>query len=120
MRKRWLEKSWENNLTIALRLLYAKKEKIYPDYVSRFNSEREKQVVFFIIPNGDVWHYLAMKKVLFRGITSMSSMSAILPFKNIKYKHYVYRSKDCMKKFCESLREHAIKIINFIKKKWGY
>ena len=47
MRKRWLEKSCLNNLTIALRLLYAKKEKIYPDYVSRFNSEREKQVVFF-------------------------------------------------------------------------
>ena len=47
----------------------------------------------------------------------MSSMSAILSFKNIEYKHYVYRSKDCMKKFCESLREHAVKIINFIKKK---
>ena len=27
----------------------------------------------------------------------------------------VYRGKDCMKKFCESLREHVIKIINFLK-----
>ena len=31
--------------------------------------------------------------------------------------HEVYRGKDCMKKFCEFLREHAMKIINFKKKK---
>ena len=29
----------------------------------------------------------------------------------------MYRGKDCMKKFCELLRDHAIKIINFKKKK---
>ena len=28
----------------------------------------------------------------------------------------MYRGKDCMKKFCEFLREHARKIINFKKK----
>ena len=33
--------------------------------------------------------------------------------------HDVYRGKDCMKKFCETLREHAMKIINF-RKKWSY
>ena len=32
-------------------------------------------------------------------------------------KHDVYRGKDCMKKFCGFLREHAMKIINFKKKK---
>ena len=31
--------------------------------------------------------------------------------------HDVYRGKDCMKKFCESLREHAMKVIKFKKKK---
>ena len=31
--------------------------------------------------------------------------------------HDVYRGKDCMKKFPESLREHARKIINFKKEK---
>ena len=31
--------------------------------------------------------------------------------------HDVYRGKGCMKKFCESLREHAMKISNFKKKK---
>ena len=29
----------------------------------------------------------------------------------------MYRGKDCMKKFCKSLRDHAIKIINIKKKK---
>ena len=32
-------------------------------------------------------------------------------------KHGVYRGKDCVKKFCEYLREHAMKISNFKKKK---
>ena len=39
-------------------------------------------------------------------------MSTISSFKNIENKHDVYRGKNCMKKFCESLREHAMKIIN--------
>ena len=29
----------------------------------------------------------------------------------------MYRGEDCVKKFCKSLREHAMKIINFKKKK---
>ena len=42
------------------------------------------------------------------------SMATILSYEN---KHDVYISKDCMKKFCESLREHAMEIINFKKEK---
>ena len=38
-------------------------------------------------------------------------MSAISSFRSIENKHDVYRGKDCMKKFCEFLREHAMKII---------
>ena len=34
--------------------------------------------------------------------------------KNIENKHDVYKGKDCMKKFCEFVREHAMKIINKI------
>ena len=45
------------------------------------------------------------------------SMSTICSFKGIENKHYVYEGKDCMKRVCESLRKHAIKIINFKKKK---
>ena len=38
-------------------------------------------------------------------------------FRSIENKHDVYRRKTCMKMFSEFLREHAIKIINFKKKK---
>ena len=44
-------------------------------------------------------------------------ISVTSSFRSIENKHYVYRSKCCLKKFCESLREHAVKIINFKKKK---
>ena len=50
-------------------------------------------------------------------IPSGFSMSTISSFRSIENKHDVYRGKDCMKKFCESLREDAMKIINFKKKK---
>ena len=51
---------------------YAKKEKIYPAYVSEHNSNREKQVILLSIPNrekqeanseGQRWHYLAVNKL---------------------------------------------------------
>ena len=36
------KKNEKNDLTIALKLLYAKNEKIYPAYVSKQNSDCEK------------------------------------------------------------------------------
>ena len=45
-------------------------------------------------------------------IPSGFSMSTISLFRSIENKHDVYRGKDCVKKFCELLREHAMKIIN--------
>ena len=47
-------------------------------------------------------------------------MSTVSSIKSRGNKHDVQRGKDCMKKFCESLREHAMRIINFKKKKWNY
>ena len=44
-------------------------------------------------------------------------MSTILSFKSIKNKLDVYRAKDSLEMFCESLREHPLKIIIFKKKK---
>ena len=45
-------------------------------------------------------------------------MSIISSFKSIENKHDVYRrGEDCMKTFCESLREYTMKIINFKMKK---
>ena len=51
-------------------------------------------------------------------IASAFPMSTISSFKSIESKHNVYRGKDCMKKFCKSLSEHTVKIIN-LKRKWS-
>ena len=45
------------------------------------------------------------------------SMLTISSFKSIENMRDGYRGKDCMKKFCEFLTEHAMKIINFKKRK---
>ena len=44
-------------------------------------------------------------------------MPTVSSFRTIENKHDVYRQKACMKMFSEFLREHAMKIINFKKKK---
>ena len=51
------------NSTIACNVLYAKKEKIYPAYVSKHNSDCEKQVILLVTPNEEGWHYIAVKKL---------------------------------------------------------
>ena len=53
-------------------------------------------------------------------IPSSFSISTISSFRSIENKHHVYRGKDCTKKICQPLREHAMKIISFIKKKINY
>ena len=44
-------------------------------------------------------------------------MLAIWAFDHKEKRHTSYRGKDCMKKFCESLRKHTKNIINYEKKK---
>ena len=46
-------------------------------------------------------------------IPSGFSMSTISSFKSIENKNDGYKGKDCMKKFCEFLREYSVEIINF-------
>ena len=43
----------QNNVAIAVNVLYTKKEKIYPAYLSKNNSNFAKQVTLFMIPNGE-------------------------------------------------------------------
>ena len=50
-------------------------------------------------------------------IPSGFSMSAISSFRSIENKYDVYRGKDCIKNTSEFLKEHAMKIIYFKKKK---
>ena len=49
-------------------------------------------------------------------IPSGYSMSPIWTFDGIENKHDVYRCEDLMKKSCESLGEHSVKIVIFKKK----
>ena len=49
------------NLKISLEVLYAKNEKIYPAAISKYNSNREKEIIFWLIPNVEGLHYLAVK-----------------------------------------------------------
>ena len=35
---------------------------IYLSYVSKYRSEREKQVIPLMITHGEVWHNIAVKK----------------------------------------------------------
>ena len=53
-------------------------------------------------------------------IPSGFSMSTISSFRSIENNHDIYRGKHRMKKFCEFLRKHAMKIINFEKKKMKF
>ena len=52
--------------------MYAKKEKIYPAYVSKHNSNHDKQVVLVMISNAKKWHYFPVKNLsgLLRGVIS--------------------------------------------------
>ena len=51
----------KNNVTVALNVLCGKKEKIYGSYFSKHNSNHKKQVILLMTPNGEKWHYLAVK-----------------------------------------------------------
>ena len=45
--KRWLEKTWKNDLTIALNVLYVLFN-IFPARVSKHNSDCEKHVILLM------------------------------------------------------------------------
>ena len=71
-RKDW--KKFElNNKSIALNILYVSHntEEIRHANKSKYNVNRENQVILLMITDGEKWHYLAVKlSALFRGITS--------------------------------------------------
>ena len=56
----------KNNPTIALNILYVKEKEICPAYISKNNSNYEKQIILLMIPieeNKD-WNYVAVKNYL--------------------------------------------------------
>ena len=86
--------------------------------ILEFNQYQKSDKAPFII-YADLEKQLMDAKLILKinlHIPSGFSMSTISSCRSIENKH-VYRGKDCMKKLCEFLREHAMKIINFKKKK---
>ena len=77
-----------------------KKKKIYPAYVSKYNSNREKQVILLMSSNGEKWHYLAVKKLpaLLRGI--MYELLQLLSFFRKKNKIQSHKKVCKNKDFC--------------------
>ena len=47
IRKRWLKKIEKKNVTIAVKVLNAKKENIYPVYVSKKIQIRKSKILFY-------------------------------------------------------------------------
>ena len=58
-----LEKVIKNNKSILLNVLYAPYniEEIGHLYKSKYNLNRENQVILLMITDGKKWHYLAVK-----------------------------------------------------------
>ena len=56
----------KNNSTIGHNFLYIKEKELCPAYISKINSNCEKQIILLMIPNEgkEVWHYLALKDYL--------------------------------------------------------
>ena len=63
---------------------------------------------------------ILMNRLLLKLINTLPSGYSLFThysFDKTKNKPDYYRGKDCMKKFCKDLREHATKMINYEKKK---
>ena len=63
----------QNNRTIAPNILYVPcNTKQKPAYISKYNNNRDNQVILLMITDNEKWHYLAVKNIsgLLRAITS--------------------------------------------------
>ena len=103
--KDW-KKFEQNNKTIALNILFVpyNTKQIRPAYISKYNHERDNQVILLMITNDDKnWHYLAVKSIsrLLRGITSNHDGD----FYCLNCFHS-YRTKETLKKQEKVCKDH--------------
>ena len=101
----------KNNPTIVLNVLYNKEIEICPAYISKYNSNREKQIILLMIPNEKSWHYLAVKKLstLLRGITSkhngyfyyLNCLHSFRTENKLGCHEKVYKNKDFVEFLCQ-------------------
>ena len=100
--KKIIGKNLKKTPTIALNVLYLKRKKLYPAYVSKHNSDRQKQVIILMIPNEEGWHYLAVKKLstLLTGITLNITVIFIVSIAFILSQHKSHKKVCGNKDFC--------------------
>ena len=104
-----MKKFEKNYLTIALNVLYVKKKKkhIFQNiskhaYTSKHNSKREKQVILLMIPNGEGWHYLAIKKFICIIKRSNIKNKGVFYFLNCLHSFRIKNKLESHKKVCEN------------------
>ena len=78
-----------------------KKKKIYPAYVSKHIPNRKKQVILLMIPNGEGWHYLAVKKLSALLIRIVFKHHSDLYCLNCLHSFATENKRESHKKVCE-------------------
>ena len=71
--------------------MYAKKEKLYPVYVSKHNLNREKQVILLMVPNREGQKLLCQSKL----IPKNTKLKEDIKYNNMikEYKSEEYKAK---------------------------
>ena len=94
---------------------------VQPEYISKFNFTRKKQVAWLKISNGDRWHFLALKSEQEENTDCMKptkSFSKLMRDKSSN-SHENYYCFGCFHSFkCKSTLEtvhNFVKIITFVK-----
>ena len=90
--KKWFEIIWEkqcNNCSKCNKIFCMLKKK---KYISKHDSNREKQVIILMIPTGERWHYLAVK--MLSGLLGVITSKHHSGFNCLNYFHsFVTESK---------------------------
>ena len=73
---------------------------IYSAYILKYNLNHENQIILLMIPNGEGWHYLAVKELsaLSRGVTSRNDGG----FYCLNCLHSFRTNLNCIRKYVEN------------------
>ena len=63
---------------------------IYPAYMSKYNLNSEKQIIILMIPNGEGWHYLAVKIIF---VINRNNVKTCWWFLLFELSSFVYNKK---------------------------
>ena len=98
---------------LLLMFCMTKNEKIFPGYVSKHNSNREKQVILLMIPNKEKGHYLAINIISSKHYGNFYCLNCSHSFrtKNKLESHKIVCEN---KNFCDTImRSEDTKILEF-------